>query len=144
LQAAEASKPLQAAASRNFKGVKVLVCEDNAVNQKVKKYALERLGCETQCAANGREAVDAVRARPFDLILMDCQMPEMDGYEASQAIRQWEGNARRTPIVALTAAAFAEDRERCLAAGMDGHLAKPLDWDELAGALDRFLRVAKS
>jgi CheY-like chemotaxis protein len=94
---------------------------------------LEKLGCEVEVAENGRAAVDAVRHRAtqaeqpgFDAIFMDCQMPIMDGYAATTAIRRMEGTSRHTPIIAMTAAAMAGDREACLAAGMDDYMAKPI------------------
>jgi CheY-like chemotaxis protein len=95
------------------------------------------LGFEVRAelAGNGRQAVERHRERPYDLILMDCQMPEMDGYEATRVIRQMEGVAGQTPILGVTANAFAEDRERCLAAGMDGHVPKPVSWQALSDAM---------
>ena len=108
-------------------GRHVLLAEDNLVNQRVAVLMLERRGFLVTVACNGLAAVEAVRRQLFDVILMDVQMPEMDGFEALSAIRAFEqASARRTPVVAVTAHAMAEDRERCLAAGMDGYLAKPL------------------
>ena len=107
----------------------VLIVEDNPVNQVVARGLLENLGCTVRIAADGHEAVSAAGERPFDMILMDCQMPRMDGYRATAAIRAHEGPNRGTPIVALTANAMAGDRQRCLDAGMDDYLAKPV-WSE--------------
>jgi CheY-like chemotaxis protein len=105
---------------------------------------LEALGCFTETVANGREAVEAVSRSGFDLILMDCQMPEMDGYEATEWIRETErgagGEKARLPIVALTAHAMEGDRERCLAAGMDDYLAKPFSQYQLREVLGRWLK----
>ncbi len=124
----------------------VLVAEDNAVNQRVTVAMLERLGFRAQAVGNGYEALDALREIPYDLILMDCQMPELDGYETTRIIRNSESLARRRiPIVALTANAIKGDRERCLAAGMDDYLAKPVRLEALQETLARVLgAVAES
>jgi len=103
---------------------RVLVAEDNMVNQKIATLTLERLGCRVDLAANGKEAVEMAGRFPYDLILMDCGMPEMDGYAASREIRAQQ-NGSRVPIVALTAHAISGTREQCLAAGMDDYIAKP-------------------
>jgi len=106
---------------------KILLAEDNPVNQKVATRLLERCGHRVTVAANGREAVAAVEREPFDLVLMDVQMPEMDGFEATAAIRRSEtGTGRHLPIFAMTARAMKGDAERCAAAGMDGYLSKPI------------------
>jgi len=119
----------------------VLVAEDNPVNQRVAARLLERLGCEVLLVANGAGAVDAVATQGVDLVLMDCQMPEMDGYAATAAIRAAGGAASRIPIVAVTANVMAGDRERCLAAGMDDHLAKPIDPARLGETVRRWLQA---
>jgi two-component system sensor histidine kinase/response regulator len=124
---------------RRFVGVRVLVVEDNAVNQKVIQHLLDRVGIASHVAGNGLEAVEAVTMAPYDLVLMDCQMPEMDGYEATRAIRAAETGDQRLPIVALTAEAMKGDEERCLAAGMDAYLTKPIITDRLMEVLDRYL-----
>jgi PAS domain S-box-containing protein len=104
---------------------RILLVEDNLVNQKVAVLMLERLGCRVDIANNGREALQAAGSNHYDLVLMDCQMPEMDGFEATRRIRQLPEQGRRLPIVALTANAFEEDRHQALAAGMDDFVTKP-------------------
>ncbi len=123
-------------------GRRVLVAEDNAVNQRVIVAQLRRLGFFPELARNGIEAVAAASTGQFDIVLMDCQMPEMDGYEATRAIRRLNSEARSVPIVALTASALTTDRDRCFEAGMNGFLAKPVDHARLADALDRWLPKA--
>ena len=123
----------------------MLVAEDNAVNQRVIVRLLEKMGHIPILAYNGQEAVEAYESRPFDVVLMDVQMPVMDGLAATQAIRQSEARnpgRRRLPIMALTAYAMRGDRERCLAAGMDEYLTKPVKPEELAAALNRLVRPA--
>jgi signal transduction histidine kinase/CheY-like chemotaxis protein/HPt (histidine-containing phosphotransfer) domain-containing protein len=120
----------------------VLLVEDNPVNLAVARKLLTRLGLDCDSARDGREAVDAVQRGRYDLVLMDCQMPEMDGYEATQEIRVRESVMRRPrlPIVAMTANAMAGDQERCVDAGMDGYIAKPLDIGQLTEVLRRWLQ----
>jgi CheY-like chemotaxis protein len=114
----------------------VLLAEDNPVNQTLLVCRLEQRGHKVVVAGNGREAVRAWEGQPFDVVLMDVQMPEMDGLEATAQIRAREkSQGRHTPIVALTAHALQGDRERCLAAGMDGYLTKPVRTEELFQAL---------
>jgi len=120
---------------RNDRAVRILVAEDNPVNQRVATHMLERLGYRCDLASNGQEAVDMLAHIPYDLVLMDCQMPEVDGYSATRAIRDREGAARHTPIIAMTANAMREDRSRCLDAGMDGFIPKPIVIEELETAL---------
>jgi len=117
----------------------ILLAEDNLVNQKVATRMLEKLGYRVDVAGNGRTAVDAWRAGRYDLILMDCQMPELDGYEATREIRRLENGTRHIPIVALTAHAMKGANEACIAAGMDAYLSKPIERDHLAATLARFL-----
>ncbi|MFN0164888.1 MAG: PAS domain S-box protein, partial [Bryobacteraceae bacterium] len=120
---------------------RVLLVEDNHVNQKVGLMLLNRLGCRVDLAATGKEAVDALRNAPFDAVFMDCSMPEMDGFEATRRIRDQEGDGSRTPIIAMTANALSGDRERCLAAGMDDYVAKPVRIEEIERVLRRWLRA---
>jgi signal transduction histidine kinase/DNA-binding response OmpR family regulator len=117
----------------------VLLVEDNPVNQKVAKRFLERLGCTVYVAGNGAEAVDAFKSQHIDIIFMDLQMPVMDGFTATRHIRDHEAFRTHVPIVALTANAMTGQHERCLSAGMDGFLTKPLDVERLREMLARFL-----
>jgi len=120
-------------------GRRVLVAEDNPFNQKVAQYILEKLGLRVDLAANGAEAVQMATNFVYDVIFMDCQMPEMDGYEATATIRRLGGRAAGTPIIAMTAHAMAGDRERCTAAGMDDYLSKPVHAEQVAAMLQRWL-----
>jgi signal transduction histidine kinase/DNA-binding response OmpR family regulator len=122
--------------------MKVLLAEDNVVNQKVATRLLERLGCSVDVAANGKEAVTMIQNASYDIVFMDCQMPELDGYEATRAIRRWEGEGRRLPIAAMTANAMQGDREKCLEAGMDDYVSKPVDSNTLRGILKRYCNGA--
>lgn len=119
----------------------VLVVEDNFVNQQLAKHHLQRLGCTVTVAAGGAKAVELVRSQRYDLIFMDCMMPEMDGYETTGIIRKWEQQNRthpHLPIIALTANAMAGDRERCLSSGMDDYLSKPIVAVQLAQMIEKW------
>ena len=117
---------------------RVLVVEDNELNQLVARGMVERLGFETAVAGNGVEALEALGREDYAVVLMDCHMPVLDGFAATRRIRETERGGRRTPVVALTASALVSDRERCLGAGMDDHVSKPIDPDALAAVLDRW------
>ena len=132
-----AAEQLEGLADRAGKGARVLVVEDNAANLKVAVRMIERLGYRADMAGNGLEAVKALGHLDYDAVLMDCQMPEMDGYEATRRIRRQE--RRHTPIIAMTASAMAGDRERCLAAGMDDYISKPIKMHVVAAVLERWL-----
>jgi CheY-like chemotaxis protein len=120
--------------------INILLVEDNSSNLRVTQALLEAIGCTVATARNGLEAVSSCRAATFDLILMDCQMPEMDGYEATRAIRQLEAfQKRNTPIVALTAHAMDGSRDLSMAAGMNDHLTKPLTLSVLTTKLVEWL-----
>ena len=131
---AEAQAPLHA---------RVLVVEDNVVNQKVAVRLLEKLGCRVDVAANGLEAVELLAELAYDLVFMDCQMPEMDGFEATRTIRQREASSgHHVPIIAMTANAMQGDSEQCLAAGMDDYLSKPVSFEALAAAARKWATVS--
>jgi CheY-like chemotaxis protein len=118
--------------------LRVLVAEDNPVNQKLALAILRRMGHQVTLAATGTAAVEIWKRETFDLILMDIQMPEMDGFEAARNIRAIEqAGPDRTPIIAMTAHAMSGDRERCLEAGMDDHVTKPINRGDLAAAIYR-------
>ena len=124
--------------------LRILLAEDNPVNQVVATRLLEKRGHTVVAVGNGREALDALDNDPFDLALLDLQMPEMDGLQAVGLIRQREeaeGRAR-LPIIALTAHAMRGDRERCLTAGMDGYITKPINKTELLATIDSVLQIA--
>src|SRR5262249_39287455 len=145
-QSIEASTPLSRASHEApTRRLRVLVAEDNAVNQRVIVRLLEKLGHIPVLAYNGQEAVEAYERHPFDAVLMDVQMPVMDGLAATRAIRESETQKpgrRRIPIMALTAYAMRGDRERCLEAGMDDYLTKPVKPEELSAALNRLVENA--
>jgi CheY-like chemotaxis protein len=122
-------------------GARILLVEDNLINQQIALGILHKLGLGADIAANGREAVAILNSQPYDLVLMDVQMPEMDGLEATRTIRSlgWENANRGVPIIAVTAHAMAKDRQSCLDAGMDDYLAKPIAPSALARLIDSWL-----
>jgi len=119
-----------------------LLVEDNPVNQRVAQRLLENLAAEVIIANNGAEALERIGAAQFDAVLMDCQMPVMDGFTATRRIRELEASrgGKRLPIIALTANVMSEDRDSCIAAGMDAHLGKPIEPAQLAACLGRYLK----
>ncbi len=131
-----------AAPSHDRRPLRILLAEDNEVNQRVAQRMLQKRGHTVQVAGDGREAIEAWRGRCFDVILMDVQMPEVDGFAATAAIRAAEGPGRHTPIIAMTAHAMKGDRERCLEAGMDGYLTKPFQPEALFRTLDELAAAA--
>jgi CheY-like chemotaxis protein len=135
---------LEAAASADRLGLRVLLVEDNPVNQEVARGMLEQLGCEVTLAADGEQGATAFEGGQFDVVLMDCHMPRLDGYGATARIRAYEKAVDwpRTPVVALTANALAGDREKCLEAGMDDYLSKPFSKEQLRRALETIGRPA--
>ncbi|MEG3974737.1 response regulator, partial [Microcoleus sp. herbarium8] len=142
---------LEAANSRNFSAansqyvtsnspssLKILLAEDHPINQQVIVEQLAALGYRADCAANGQEALDLLAENNYDLVLMDCQMPVLDGYATVRKLREREKGDRHTFVLALTAHALPGEREKCLAAGMDDYLSKPVDLDALAAALNKY------
>jgi CheY-like chemotaxis protein len=119
------------------------VAEDNIVNQKVATMMLQSLGCRVEVAANGREAIRMLDSLPFDVIFMDCEMPEMDGYEATAEIRRRSDAKANLPIIAVTAKATQGDRDYCLQAGMDDYISKPVKPGDFRAALERWRPVSK-
>ena len=118
----------------------ILIADDNPINQQVVSLHLANLGFESNAVCNGNEAIEALRGQDYSLVFMDCQMPDLDGMEATRLIRQGEaGTGRHVPIVAMTAHAMKGDRDNCIAAGMDDYISKPIDEDALKAVLDRLI-----
>ncbi len=138
----EKRKSLEAVGSLN--GLKILLAEDNPVNRKLAVRMLEKLGHTVQSAEDGLEALAALEKQPFDVVLMDVQMPHMDGLECTRAIRARDGLLAGLPIIALIANAMEGDEEICLQAGMDGYMSKPIRWDLLAEMLTEVARVPQA
>jgi PAS domain S-box-containing protein len=133
----------EAHASPTFAGHRILLVEDNPVNQRVAQRVLQKLAADVTLANHGAEALERLDESSFDAVLMDCQMPVMDGFTATRRIRELErlsGKSKRLPIIALTANVMSEDRENCIAAGMDAHLGKPIEPAQLADCLSRYLK----
>ena len=138
--------PAHAHSAVQFKNSKItgriLIAEDNPINQKIALKLVEKMGCRADTVGNGQEAITALTRAPYDLILMDCQMPEMDGYEATLKIREIEKllNKKRIPIIALTAAAMGADQQKCIEVGMDDYLTKPVDFQKVWQVLEKWLK----
>ena len=118
--------------------ISILIAEDYADNLDLLLFMLDSLGYEADSVNNGREAIDKLAHQDYDIVLMDCQMPELDGYQATQTIREKEGQERHTTIIGLTANAMKGDRQKCLDAGMDDYLSKPIDLKELADTIQKW------
>jgi signal transduction histidine kinase/ActR/RegA family two-component response regulator len=136
--AAAASAPGNGMAPGSLAGIRLLAVEDNVINQQVLLAQLAALGLAADLAADGQTALDALERQTYDLVLMDCQLPGIDGYETTRRWRQREAGGRSIPIIAVTAHAMRGEREKCLAAGMDDHIAKPFRLDELAAIVRRW------
>jgi two-component system sensor histidine kinase/response regulator len=139
-----AAAPVERQPVQSFQGRRILLVEDNPVNQRIARRALQKLAAEVTIANNGAEALERIAETAFDAVLMDCQMPVMDGFTATRRIREREardGSGVRLPIIALSANVMSEDRDNCMAAGMDAHLGKPLEPTQLADCLGRYLKA---
>ena len=123
------SHPIQSGKRNQKIHADVLLVEDNSVNQKVARQALKKMGCHVDICGDGREGFEAIKNKTYDIIFMDGSMPVMDGFEATAAIRKYEGTRKHTPVIAMTAHAMKGDKEKCLSAGMDDYVSKPIDWN---------------
>ncbi len=135
--------PIKTATEKPFSH-RILVVEDNVINQMIAQKLLKKMGYQVDLASNGIEAIQAVKDTPYDLVFMDLQMPEMNGLDATQEIRKLDAKASQTPIIAMTANALKSDEERCLQAGMNGHISKPVSRDQLAELLDTYFNQHKT
>lgn len=126
------------------KNVRILLAEDNPINQQVAIRILAKLGYHSDVVKNGSEALEAIKEKSYDLILMDCQMPEMDGYVATAEIRKLEqiNNKSPVPIIAVTAHSLESDREKCMTSGMNDYIPKPINIDQLATTIEKWLVVS--
>ena len=138
LTRATSAKPGPAGKLARKVHARILVVDDNTTNQKVARLMLESLGCRVDLSADGQEALDMLELLPYDVVFMDCEMPEMDGYEATAEIRRRHSDGRRVPVVAMTAKAIQGDRERCLEAGMDDYISKPVRMEDLEAVLAKY------
>lgn len=137
----ETASPPKSPATESDAAPRILMAEDNQINQRVGKLILQRAGFHIDLAGDGNEALEAHRANPYDLILMDCQMPTMDGFEASRQIRALD--APQPVIVAVTANALVGERERCLGAGMDDYLSKPFQAEQLVALVKKWISARR-
>ena len=134
--------PAALQSTSTFRGHRILLVEDNPVNQRVAQRLLQKLAADVTIANHGAEALERLAESTFDAVLMDCQMPVMDGFSATRRIRELERQSgRRMPIIALTANVMSEDRDNCIAAGMDAHLGKPIEPAQLIDCLSRYLKT---
>ena len=125
---------------RQFNGVRILLVEDNLVNQKLMKTLFSNIGCIMDLAANGLEAIVQAQSNPYDIIFMDCQMPKMDGFQATREIRSNKAGANcTTPIIAITAKAMHGDREKCIEAGMNEYITKPIKPQAIYDIIKKFV-----
>jgi two-component system sensor histidine kinase/response regulator len=138
----ESATERPAAARPERRGARILVVEDNPINQKVALHQLEALRLQADVVGSGKEALEMLQLADYDLVLMDCSMPDMNGYDATRAIRQMNGPVAAVPIIAMTADAVTGARERCLEAGMNDYVSKPVKLEHLERAIARFVDVA--
>ncbi|WP_372845654.1 response regulator, partial [Pontiella sp.] len=136
---AAAAKPPESAPIKMVKpGTRVLLVEDNLVNQKVASAILIKAGCQVDTAENGKDAIQQVRQKEYDVVLMDCQMPIMDGFEATRIIRNMRGSIANIPIIAITAHAMKDDKQKCIDGGMDDYISKPVNRQALIDTINLY------